>query len=132
MEVYSSILRKSSAGEPISVNDIKDLSAKYKVLSNEHVSQLGDVLLADSKRKIVNYKQSNGLLPIIDPLKNTQKSFPDQNQRLKSCINAWLQTEYLMQNDDIWKEFRSGEIEFDELLNKTASKFNELSSLELI
>jgi hypothetical protein len=126
-EMVKRIMEKKESKHPLTLEDVRNIRNLYLSFTSDQIAIIQDVLKFEVERKVEEYKLKTGMEPIINPLEDiTEASY---RKGLKPFLRAWVRAEYLLRNDKLWREFDEGKIDYDTLLRKTVSAFNELYSL---
>jgi hypothetical protein len=126
-EIVKRIMEKKENKQPLTFEDVRNIKNHLSSFTPEQIAVIQDILKSEAERKVKEYKSKTGLEPIINPLEDiTEASY---KEGLKPFIRAWVRAEYLLRNENLWREFDERKIDYDTLLRKTITAFNELYSL---
>jgi hypothetical protein len=121
------LINNCESQKTLTVEDIRKIKKYSQYFTPDQIFVIQNALKSEVAKKVKEYKSKTGLEPIINPLKNITKT--SYKKGLGPFIRAWVEAEYLLRNDSLWREFDKGKIDYDTLINKTIKVFNELYSI---
>ena len=126
-EIVKRIMEKKENKQSLTFEDVRNIKNYLSLFTPEQTAVIQDILKSETEKKVKEYKSKTGLEPIINPLEDiTEASY---KEGLKPFLEAWVEAEYLLRNESLWREFDEKKIDYDTLLRKTITVFNELYSL---